>query len=552
MQMSIGALIWLSVRPLISRLWLSAAFGFAITKADIFPLAASRGAGQIVLNVTLPCLMFSKIVPAFTPQNIDSLAVLVTLAFIYEALGFLLALGVKQFCWVPHRFRYGILCAGTISNYSDIPTAVITSITANLPFNAATDQTISVAYIAGFILIFFISLFPGGAYRLVEMDYVGPNVEDEDLRISMMKKTKQSMQDLVTVMRAIPILGKKKPLEVSSTDLEKLPSSTEKSTQERTDDTSKIDESVQPASEPPYSDIGSDSPIREVSDKLTDIAEQRRTGYTLAGRSVHFNSFPDESTAVPTDAGPSCMASRAPSTAVSVHREELSTADLSPTAAREDSEETPRPVVCPSLPAGRPPFKKRALMVARSVMRSFLLPCSVTIVFSIVISVVTPLKALFTPVPNSPIPNAPDGQPPLAFILDCATFVGAASVPLGLICLGAAVARVNLPRRGEWGMLPLGAIIWFAITKMLLLPVLGVLICQGLVQVGFIDADDKVLRFVCMFMSVVPTATSQVYLTQVYSGTGEAGVLPLFLVPQYILMFFSMTILIAYSLSILF
>ena len=35
-------------------------------------------------------------------------------------------------------------------------------------------------------------------------------------------------------------------------------------------------------------------------------------------------------------------------------------------------------------------------------------------------------------------------------------------------------------------------------------------------------------------------------------GTGEAGVLPLFLIPQYILMFISMTILNAYSLSILF
>lgn len=80
-----------------------------------------------------------------------------------------------------------------------------------------------------------------------------------------------------------------------------------------------------------------------------------------------------------------------------------------------------------------------------------------------------------------------------------ATFVGAASVPLGLICLGSAVARVQLPRsREEWGTLPLGAIIAFSTTKMLLLPVLGVLIVQGLVRVGFVDANDKVLRFVCM------------------------------------------------------
>lgn len=71
-------------------------------------------------------------------------------------------------------------------------------------------------------------------------------------------------------------------------------------------------------------------------------------------------------------------------------------------------------------------------------------------------------------------------------------------------------------------------------------------------------------------MSCVPTATTQVsalsfthyqeltanciqvYLTQVYSGTGEAGVLAAFLIPQYALMFLSMTALIAYSVSLLF
>lgn len=66
--------------------------------------------------------MFSKIVPAFTPQNIGNLGPIVAIAFIYEIIGFLFAWGVKQFFWVPHRFRNGILMAGTISNYSDIRT----------------------------------------------------------------------------------------------------------------------------------------------------------------------------------------------------------------------------------------------------------------------------------------------------------------------------------------------------------------------------------------------------------------------------------------------
>lgn len=45
---------------------------------------------------------------------------LVSMALIYEALGFVVAWITKQVCWVPHRFRYGILCAGAFSNYSDI------------------------------------------------------------------------------------------------------------------------------------------------------------------------------------------------------------------------------------------------------------------------------------------------------------------------------------------------------------------------------------------------------------------------------------------------
>jgi len=91
-MLSVGQLIWASFRPLIrlcallcilvtslclticfgSRI-LCVACGFVITKTDNFPTIAARGAGQIMLNITLPCLLFSKIVPAFTSDNIKAL-----------------------------------------------------------------------------------------------------------------------------------------------------------------------------------------------------------------------------------------------------------------------------------------------------------------------------------------------------------------------------------------------------------------------------------------------------------------------------------------------
>jgi len=49
-------------------------------------------------------------------------------------------------------------------------------------------------------------------------------------------------------------------------------------------------------------------------------------------------------------------------------------------------------------------------------------------------------------------------------------------------------------------MLPLGAIACITIGKMILMPVIGILICEALTSAGLIPRDDKVLRFVCMFV----------------------------------------------------
>jgi hypothetical protein len=95
--------------------------------------------------------MFSKIVPAFTPDNVGALGQsessshpllliiftplrfilecitltfvagpLVLVAVLYELIGMVIALLVKQFFWVPHRFRYGIIVAGGWGNWGDI------------------------------------------------------------------------------------------------------------------------------------------------------------------------------------------------------------------------------------------------------------------------------------------------------------------------------------------------------------------------------------------------------------------------------------------------
>nr|GAT44866.1 auxin efflux carrier transmembrane protein [Mycena chlorophos] len=450
---SAGYLIWISCRPLF-RLILCVSSGFALTKADLLPAVAARGTGQILLNITLPSLMASKIIPAFTSQNISALGPLVLVALIYEALGVLIAWVVRLLFWVPHRFRWGIIVAGGWSNWGDIPTAVVMSITAAAPFNGEADQTLSVAYIAGFILVFMITFFPMGGSHMVGRDYVGPDVEPEEVR------------EATNARRRFILYG------WPARFLKRLSGRGRGNA---------VEDAVLPS--------------QALSEKLSTAIVSRESDNSFSGRG------PILPTTTPT------VVSRpsSPPTGSTIHK--------------------------------APPGKfDRLSPHLRTFLRNLFLPGSIAIISAFIIALVPPLKALFvadSSTANIHIHAAPDGQPPLAFILDTVTFIGAASIPVGLICLGSALARLHVPRgREAWRELPTGAILALAVGKMLVAPVLGVLICNGLTKVGVIDREDKVLQFVCIFFSCLPTATTQVFVTQVHSGTGTAEHLSAFLIPQ--------------------
>ncbi|KAF7304414.1 Auxin efflux carrier transmembrane protein [Mycena chlorophos] len=493
---SAGYLIWISCRPLF-RLILCVSSGFALTKADLLPAIAARGTGQILLNITLPSLMASKIIPAFTSQNISALGPLVLVALIYEALGVLIAWVVRLLFWVPHRFRWGIIVAGGWSNWGDIPTAVVMSITAAAPFNGEADQTLSVAYIAGFILVFMvrrravqvtlsrrliklspsqITFFPMGGSHMVGLDYVGPDVEPEEVREATNARRRFILYEWPA--RLVRQLSRRGPENAVNA----------------------MEDAVLP------------SPPEKIS--VANISGEQDEPFSARGRPI-----------LPTSTPTVVSRPSSPPTGSTIHK--------------------------------APPGKfDRISPHLRTFLRNLFLPGSIAIISAFIIALVPPLKALFvddSSTANIHIHAAPDGQPPLAFILDTVTFIGAASIPVGLICLGSALARLHVPRgRQAWRELPTGAILALAVGKMLVAPVLGVLICNGLTKVGVIDREDKVLRFVCIFFSCLPTATTQVFVTQVHSGTGTAEHLSAFLIPQYILMLPAMTGVTAYTLQTLF
>lgn len=72
------------------------------------------------MNLSLPCLIFANIVPAFTPENVSAIGPLLLIAFTYEAIGFIFGLVIREVCYVPRNFWQGILILCGMSNWGNL------------------------------------------------------------------------------------------------------------------------------------------------------------------------------------------------------------------------------------------------------------------------------------------------------------------------------------------------------------------------------------------------------------------------------------------------
>ena len=75
-------------------------------------------------------------------------------------------------------------------------------------------------------------------------------------------------------------------------------------------------------------------------------------------------------------------------------------------------------------PTPTEPFYKYASKFILKFLLSLVSPPAIACVLSLTIALVPQLKALFVTVPGVNMPDAPDGEPPLAWILDIAAFGG--------------------------------------------------------------------------------------------------------------------------------
>ncbi|KAH3688776.1 hypothetical protein WICPIJ_000220 [Wickerhamomyces pijperi] len=140
-------------------------------------------------------------------------------------------------------------------------------------------------------------------------------------------------------------------------------------------------------------------------------------------------------------------------------------------------------------------------------------PISLALLVAITIAMIPWVRAIFVQSNQVKIHSAPDNQPPLSFIIDFATYLGNASVPCGLLLLGATLSRLNI---GEMPRFFWITPLLLSIMRLILMPIVGCLICWGLKKAHWFEGDDMLL-FVCLIVWGVPNATSIIYISAYYA-----------------------------------
>jgi hypothetical protein len=105
-----------------------------------------------------------------------------------------------------------------------------------------------------------------------------------------------------------------------------------------------------------------------------------------------------------------------------------------------------------SIKQSQPEPRTSLVMKIWAQVSPFLTPPSVSMILALVVANVPQLKALFVRTDSFTMPSAPDGRPPLDFVMEIASFGGSAVPVIGMVLLGTALSKLtvkSLPK-GFW------------------------------------------------------------------------------------------------------
>ncbi|KAJ3188005.1 Protein M3 [Gaertneriomyces sp. JEL0708] len=421
--------------------------GAVLSKKGLLDAKASKAIASILLTVSYPSLLFTKVVAGIDSSNLDKLGIMTLSAAFYLIVGWILGLGVQKLNkkYLPSTFYHGSVTATALGNWGDLTLAVISGLGDTKPFSPG-DSEKGIAYVAGFCCLANLIFFSVGRKKIGQDFQRPPGL---------------GAGEVVIASRGDQGLGHS---EMQMNDIQIRPNSSGSSFSEAQGVLS--------------------------SASLADQQESHRK-----------------------------RTSRLPSSA-SLSIGHVDSAQVSIRKRRR---------------RWWPHFKSDISPRIKFWVSAVCNLCNFAVVIGLIVAVTPPLRHVFNyrdPSNKPPLHK----EPPLRVIYETLEFLGATAVPLGIINLGAALGRLT-PRT----LLPFRVTASISVSRLLIMPVIGIGISQLLTVNGVIAESDTMLRFILMFQACVPTASSTVYITQMFSPTGDSDEIASVVLMQYLFAFFTLT-----------
>jgi predicted permease len=502
MSIPLGEIIYIAVKP-IFKIYLIIAVGIILSKKNILTVETSRNISSIAINVLIPCLAFQKIVSNISNNDIHQISTIVIISFFMMGLGSILCFSFGVAAGCPKQWWGGLICCGLLPNISDVPIAYLQTMQSSTIFNN-TDKGVS--YIIIYLTLQMLVQFNFGAFKLIEMDF-----QTEAKINAKKKKYEQINKDTEKELLPDPeVIIRSSSTSSRSNATGSILSSALSHSQNVNMENRSIQQSdcTQTSLESSISLTQSQNealqPVLRTSSKKTNSSSVIRNteplSRTLSIPQVMLNN--DTVNAIPEDMN-------------DIVRVYSKFNLLEPIKADVKQSKDEANFFLSNLITYIKSINYKHLFktIIKLWIASSLKIVSITLVLSITICMIPWVQALFVVTPQAHLPPAPDGDPPLSFIMDFAGYIGAAEVPFGLLLLGGTIGRLNFLK------IPLK--VWrvpIAVTfcRLFIMPIIGCAFNSKIFSDGLFY-NESILYFISNINFCLPPATSLLYITAFYT-----------------------------------
>lgn len=599
---SLGEVIYSSVKPMI-RMYMIIGTGFFLTKKGLFGVTTARACSDMVLLIFMPALVFDKVVSYISIDDIKTIGVICFSAFIMYAINTCVALLIVKFTPIPKtpkdRWVGGAMLAGIMQNVSDLPIAYIQAVS----LFSLVEQNKGTAYVIIWLAMYVITQFNCGLFQLVEWDfnyteshYKGDdnsddggdgnnndNTNNNDLEKNLKSINEENNVDNINSHNShtqhsnasenfishIQSYTSESPVSPTSSILS---SDNDDDDDEDDNDNDNEDDGDDDGSSENNNKIGdintsnsnttkikhlkrtinshnlNPTPLTKLSSRISEMSKITARSNALAripsARSMNYEYHPDAHSLVSNNDIMSLNEQ--------LIREYTHVEPFNQNMSKTMKILTETNITIKDVEKSGENFsfvKKYRLHYVIFFLENFKKPNSIALVLSLCLALIPWTKALFTNNGTVTLPNAPDKQPALSFILMYAEYLGYPCVPLGLLLIGSVLARLEFSGipKGFWK-----SAVCHTLFRLCILPIIGAAFVTKLKNIGWLT--DKMAMFVCSLEFALPSATVQIYLTAGAMRPGVKTCSPLncfglYLILQYFVLIVSMPIVVCYCIK---